>query len=147
MPHVVLRSASFSRLSGHAVKLLMDLVAQYKGDNNGDLCTAWTLMQKRGWRSRDTLNKARRELLAGEWIMVARQGGRHKPTLYALTFYAIDECGGKLDVNATHSPSGIWRRHEPLLPALLGAPKKIANTPSVSKPQELARPACQSMEH
>lgn len=117
LPYVVLRSAGFARLGPHAVKLLMDLLAQYKGDNNGDLCASWTLMKERGWRSRDTLNKARRALLDGEWITITRQGGRRRPTLYAVTFYAIDECGGKLDVRSTHSPPSAWRRHEPL-PAL-----------------------------
>ena len=83
LPFVVIRSQSFTRLSAHAVKLLNDLLAQYKGDNNGDLCAAWTLMQPRGWKSKDTLNKALKELLAGDWLEVTRQGGRHKATLYA----------------------------------------------------------------
>jgi hypothetical protein len=93
-----------------------DLLAQYKGDNNGDLCAAWTLMQPRGWKSKDTLSKALKELLAGDWLEVTRQGGRHKATLYGLTFYAIDDCKGKLDVKATGSPRGTWKKNEPLPP-------------------------------
>ena len=42
--------------------------------------------------------------------------GRHKATLYALTFYAIDDCKGKLDVKATGSPRGTWKKNEPLPP-------------------------------
>ncbi len=117
LPYVVLRSHSYSRLSPHAVKLLFDLLAQYNGGNNGDLSPAWTLMQPRGWRSRETLNKALKELLAGGWLELTRQGGRHKASLYAVTFYAIDDCGGKLDVSATGSPRSTWKRNEPL-PAL-----------------------------
>lgn len=105
----VLRSRGYAELSPHAVKLLNDLLAQYTGNNNGDLCCAWTLMEKRGWRSKSTLSKARKELLDGAWIEVTRQGGRHQATLYALTFFSIDECGGKLDVSSTHSPKGSWR--------------------------------------
>ncbi len=120
LPHVVLRSNSYAQLSPHATKLLNDLLAQFNGKNNGDLCMAWKLMAKRGWRSRDTLDKARHKLLDAEWIMVTRQGGKHAATLYALTFYAIDECGGKLDVASTNSPSGSWRKHEPV-PARLRA--------------------------
>ena len=116
LPFVVIRSHSFARLSAHAVKLLNDLLAQYKGDNNGNLCAAWTLMQPRGWKSKDTLNKALKELLAGEWLEVTRQGGRHKATLYGLTFYAIDDCKGKLDVQPTGSPRGTWKKNEPLPP-------------------------------
>ena len=82
LPFAVLRSQSFTRLSAYAVKLLNDLLAQYKGDNNGDLCAAWTLMQPRGWRSKDTLNKALKELLSGHWLeLTARvEGIRQRST-------------------------------------------------------------------
>jgi hypothetical protein len=116
MPHVVIRSLSWSKLSPHAIKLLIDLLAQYKGDNNGDLALAWTTMVERGWKSRDTLNKARKELLDEGWIVLARQGGRHQCSLYAVTFYAIDYCKGKLEIQATASPPGCWRKNEPRSP-------------------------------
>jgi hypothetical protein len=62
LPNIVIRSHQIARLSAHAVKLLFDLLAQYNGGNNGDLCATWTLMQPRGWKSRDTLGKALKEL-------------------------------------------------------------------------------------
>jgi len=129
LPYVVLRSASWALLSGHAVKLLTDLLAQYRGDNNGDLAAAWTIMAARGWRSRDTLYKALTALLDGGWIIVSRQGGRHQATLYAVTFFAIDDCKGKLDINATGSPSGEWKKNEPL--------------PVLPKLRVVSRPPCQ----
>ena len=86
LPHRLLESQVFIGLSAHAVKLLNDLLAQFKGYNNGDLCLAWSIMEKRGWKSRDTLNKARKELLAVELIMITRCGDRKRPHLYALTF-------------------------------------------------------------
>lgn len=129
LPFAVIRSQSFAGLSAHAVKLLCDLLAQYKGDNNGDLCMAWKLMHERGWRSRDTLEKARRELLEFGWIVLSRQGGRHQASLYALTFYAIDDCRSKLDIGATGSPSGEWKKNEPL--------------PALPKLKVVSRPACQ----
>ena len=46
-------------------------------------------MSKRGWKSKDTLSKALAELRDKDWIEVTRQGGRHSPSLYAVTFYAI----------------------------------------------------------
>lgn len=73
-------------------------------------------MEKRGWKSRDTLNKARQELLDCELILVSRHGDRKRATLYALTFFAIDECGGKLDIKATEKPASTWRLHNPLPP-------------------------------
>ena len=116
MPYVVLRSQGYAALSAHAVKLLNDLLAQYKGDNNGDLCATWTFMKQRGWKSKDTLNKALKELIACEWLEVSRQGGRNKATLYSVTFYAIDDCNGKLDVKPTGRPISSWRKNEPALP-------------------------------
>ena len=116
LPHAVIRSHSFKRLSPYAVKLMFDLLAQYNCFNNGDLSPAWTLMQPNGWRSKETLNKALKELLAGGWLELTRQGGRRVASLYAVTFYAVDECKGKLDVKATGSPRGTWKQNEPLPP-------------------------------
>src|SRR5687768_6966645 len=126
---VVIRSQSFAQLSAHAVKLLIDLLGQYKGDNNGDLCASWTIMRDRGWKSKDTLNKALKELRDGDWLEVTRQGGRNKATLYGVTFYNIDDCKGKLDVRSTERPRGTWRKSEPLLPLpkLKAVPRLLGN--------------------
>ncbi len=122
LPHVVLRSVTYAKLSPRAVKLLMDMLSQYKGDNNGDLCIAWKLMKERAWRSQTTLNKAKKELLEREWIEVTRYGGMNRPTLYAITFLAVDDCKGKIDIPATHSPKSLWRRHEPVPPLKIKKP-------------------------
>lgn len=133
LPFVVLRSQSFARLTPYAAKLFLDMLAQYRGNNNGDLSARWSLMKQRGWRSPSTLNKAKRELIAKEWILIARMGGmNNRPHLYALTCYAIDECNGKLDIGATHSPPSVWKRHEPISEAMkqiqTAAKKQIATT-------------------
>lgn len=122
LPVDLIRSQSFSRLSPYAVKLLMDLIAQWNGYNNGDLCATWTLMKQRGWRSKETLNKALKELTARDFIVLTRQGGRHKASLYGFTCINIDECGGKLDVQPGPKFKGRWRRHEPLPPLLASHP-------------------------
>jgi hypothetical protein len=139
LPHCLLASSVYIGLSAHAIKLLNDLLAQFKGFNNGDLCLAWSMMEKRGWKSRDTLNKARQELLDVELIEVSRHGDRKRATLYALTFFAIDECGGKLDVKATERPVSSWRLHEPL------PPLKIRVTPpmGVLNEADITRPPCE----
>jgi hypothetical protein len=97
-------------LSAYAVKLLFDLFAQFNGRNNGDLSACWTFMQRRGWRSKATLHKATVELRKKGWVAVARQGGRNKPTLYALTFLAVDQCNGKLDIDSTVAPLSWWKK-------------------------------------
>jgi hypothetical protein len=123
LPNAVIRSESWALLSCHAVKLLIDLLAQYKGDNNGDLCMAWSMMSKRGWHSKVTLYKARNELLESGWIIVTRQGGKHAPSLYGITFYGIDYCHGKLDVSGSLVPSGLWRKNKPLPPMKKAVPR------------------------
>jgi hypothetical protein len=117
--------------------LLLDLLAQFNGYNNGDLCAAWRLMKRRGWRSKDSLWKALGELRAENWLEVTRQGGKHVASLYALSFFAIDECGGKLDVRATGRPSGAWRKRPPLLP-ILRAQTESPATQAMSEPREVA---------
>ncbi|SET06160.1 SOS response associated peptidase (SRAP) [Nitrosospira multiformis] len=89
-------------------------------------------MEKRNWKSRDTLNKARRELLEKEFIIMSRAGDLKRPTLYALTFFAIDECGGKLDINATERPLSLWRLHEPLPPFKINAVTRSASQKAVN---------------
>ena len=56
--HDVMRHENFKTLSGNATKLLIDLLSQYNGKNNGDFCAAWTLMKERGWKSKGTLHRA-----------------------------------------------------------------------------------------
>ena len=47
-PYHVLDHAVFKTLSTRATKLVMDLAAQYRGHNNGDLCAPLSLMRERG---------------------------------------------------------------------------------------------------
>jgi hypothetical protein len=106
-------------LSMKANTLLMDLLAQYNGFNNGDLCLAWKIMKEYNWRSRQTLDRAREELLEKEILMLTRQGGRNSPSLFALTIYNIDDCRDKwghtkIDVQPTKRPTRAWIKHEPM---------------------------------
>lgn len=110
----VLLSQSYAQLSAYAVKLLNDLLSQYYGSNNGDLCATYSIMVKRGWKSKGTLDRAIKELLESGFIEVSRQGGRNLCNLYAVTFYAVHECKGKLDIASTAKPKSLWRKNEPV---------------------------------
>jgi len=112
LPHACVRHENFILLSAYAVKLLIHLYANYNGKNNGDFCCTWSLMSKRGWRSESTLNNARKELLYYGWIICSRQGGRNLASLYAVTFQAIDDCKGKLDVQETVTTLGYWKENK-----------------------------------
>lgn len=116
LPHAILESQEFASLSARAVKLLLNLFAQYRGDNNGDFSAAWTLMKSRGWTSKAMLYRALRELHDKGWIVTTRQGGKaqlgaHRVcSLYAVTWKPIDPCDGKLDVASSRVASSTWRR-------------------------------------
>ena len=100
-------SQNYLRFSYKAVKLLTDLGRQYNGRNNGDFCAAYSVMRKRRWRSKSTLEEALEELIYYGFITLTRQGGRNKANLYALTWWAIDECKGKLDIQETKVQPGL----------------------------------------
>ena len=108
LPHNVLNHPKYVSLSPRAVKLLLDITVQYNGRNNGDLCAPLSLMNLRGWNSSDQLHKAKKELVSNEDILVSRQGGLNKASLYAVTWVPVDECNGKLDIAATKTAPVRW---------------------------------------
>ncbi len=114
LPRDLIEHPAFLRLSAYAKALLIDLGAQYRGDNNGDLCCAWKVMQPRGWRSEATLHKAKRELLDGGFLFEARKG--HRPNvcgLYALTWLNFD-ASPKHDCTPAAFERGAYRRGDPV---------------------------------
>ena len=113
IPHHVANHERFRTLSPRATKLLIDLLAQYRGYNNGDLCAPLSLMQERAWNSSDQLQKAKNELIERDVIIVTRQGGLNKANLYAVTWFPIDECKGKLDVRSTTTAPVNWKKGLP----------------------------------
>ena len=110
LPHNVLDHDSFRTLSPRATKLLIDVAAQYNGHNNGDLCAPLSVMRKRGWKSNDQLFKARKELLDRGLVLTSRQGGLNKCSLFALTWFQINECEGKLDIQSSAVAPHNWKR-------------------------------------
>jgi hypothetical protein len=98
-----------SVLSHMAAHLLDNLTAQFNGTNNGDLSAAPKIMTLYGWSSQGSLHKALVELLALGCIEQTRQGGKNQCSLYAVTWLAIDDCKGKLDVRPTKVASNLWK--------------------------------------
>lgn len=95
IPRVVMESEEYKRLSGSAVKLLVELSYQYKGKNNGDLTTALHVLKHRGWKARGTIEKARGELLEADLIVCTREGKFMNPGgmcgLYGIRWRPINE--------------------------------------------------------
>lgn len=142
LPISVLEHENFISLTSKAKHLLFDLCSQVRYGkngtvNNGDLCTAFTVMKKRGWSSHETLEYARDELIHYGFINITRLGGRKLCHLYAITWWAIDECNGKLDTPSTNTPSNEWKKEkEKWL-----RPKRIKNTKLKSVPRFTIEPA------
>lgn len=133
IPLTVLQSRAYLSASPHSRMLLVDLAMQYRGDNNGDLCAAWKFMQPRGWRSEVTLQRAKRELIELGLIVETRKGARpNKASLYAVTWCALDECGGKLDISANAFPRGAYRLLNPV--PILPVKNAVLATSSVVAP-------------
>jgi hypothetical protein len=117
--HAIFQSPQYAKLSQRAVKLMVDLMAQYRGTNNGNLTSAWSVMQAAGWRSKDLLRKACDELEKRGWAVKTRQGSINAPTLWALTFFGIDDCrdkqgNRKMDAGITPDtmPLHLWQQPE-----------------------------------
>ncbi len=109
-PHEVLNCRAYTSLSSRARMLLIDLAVQYRGSNNGDLAASFKQMKPRGWRSEATLNAAKKELLASGLVCETRMGARpNKATLYALTWHALDDCKGKLEMTSANFPRGAYK--------------------------------------
>ena len=104
-PHHIFRAnlntgtpAPTAVLSNAAFRMLDNLIAQFNGSNNGDLCASPKVMELYGWNSRSAIHDATVELLATGFIEQTRQGGRNSCSLYAVTWLAIDDCNGKLEL-------------------------------------------------
>jgi hypothetical protein len=115
VPAAVLNGAAYLGLNAHARMLLFDLLSQYNGNNNGDLCAAFSMMKPRGWKSTHTLIEAKRALVEAGLIVETRKGARpNKASLYAVTWHALDDCGGKLDISEQNFPRGAYKLKDPL---------------------------------
>ena len=120
VPHAVTEHPEFISLSAYAKALLFAFFPQLRFDkdgiaNNGDLCATWSEVQRYGWRSKDTLAKALRELERAEVLIRTRQGDRHRCSLFAISWLPINDCRTKdglrkLDVPPTKVPPVNWYR-------------------------------------
>ena len=116
LPYCILEHENYIRLSGTATKLLIDIFMQYNGKNNGSFKATWDYMKhKRGWRSEETLNLAKQELIHYGFILCVKAGGLRSHSLYAVTWLQIDEAD---DVSILNSyvkakvvPS-LWRERK-----------------------------------
>ncbi len=109
IPHRVMDSAAFMG-AGHIAKaLLLDLMRQVNGANNGRLHLSYEwLTRKRGWKSRDTIKRAQSELVERGLVVQTCKGGLNKgASLFAVTWLPISDFNG-LDFAAKDYQPGAW---------------------------------------
>jgi hypothetical protein len=106
--HRMLLHPAFGKLSSNACKALLFLASQYRGENNGDLTIAWRIAKDKGFRSNGSLRVSTLELVTAGFVIRTRQGGRNQCSLFALSWFPINHCDGKLDVPATSIASNEW---------------------------------------
>jgi len=114
IPYEVASSEEFINLSLKARALIIDLLHQYHGSNNGSQSACWTLMKKRGWKSSSTLYNAFKELKNTGFVIITRQGMkiRGRATLCAITWNGIDDAKVTYDegIKVSHTPLHLWRK-------------------------------------
>lgn len=74
IPVPVLESAAYRELPDSARSLLIDLLMQFSGKNNGRLCTSYVALQRYGWTSKSKLERAKAALLQAPFILITRRG-------------------------------------------------------------------------
>lgn len=128
IPYNVVNSKEWARMKAPEVKLILDLLLQYQGSNNGNLSPCYSIMKKRGW-AKSSLYRAYSRLVHLGFIMITRQGWkvRGRPTLVAVTWYGIDEprkCQYDDGIVVHPVPLNYWRKpklewkHLPLIKQL-----------------------------
>ncbi len=121
LPHVVLDSAAFLKLSSPAVRLLIDIARQHSGANNGSLVACMRYLATRGWTSNATIIRARRELEAAGFLIQTRMGARpNRAALFALAWAALDWLP-TMEIGATYYERelrGLYCKNDPLPPIL-----------------------------
>lgn len=87
----------------------MDFMSQFNGHNNGSfVMTEKLMLNVRGWRSNSTLYQARNALIDSGFVLQTRQGWKNTPSLYAVTFYRMNE--GAHGLPESVHPSNDWMK-------------------------------------
>ena len=119
IPISVVKSDAYKSLGGNSAKLLTVLAGFYSSYNNGDLAITQSIVGD--WLTKNTMYSARDELLMQGFIVINAYGGRSAwgrklPSLYALTFYPMNELkerNGEIRFNhypPNQSSLNYWKR-------------------------------------
>jgi hypothetical protein len=143
LPHELLDSVALMGAGHTARSLLLVLLRQHNGRNNGHIHMAAPWMKKRGWTSGDVLHRAKLKLIKRGLIIQTRQGGLNAgANLYAVTWLDITNFDG-LDIQSKDYHPGAWRFMD-TLPVIgkhkLSSATRCATAPPHGVPDPLAAP-------
>jgi hypothetical protein len=125
IPWSAIDSVSFKGASDKAKSLLIALMRQHNGSNNGRLHLAKKWLYKQGWTCDESNRKACHELIERGLITQSRFGGLNMgPNWFALTWYPITNYVG-LDITAAAYVKGAY--------ALCNLPPTARRKPPVKK--------------
>lgn len=97
LPHAVLTSVAYRGLSHTARSLLIDIAMQLspRGENNGQLLCSRNHLASLGWKSADTVQRAKDDLIKAGFIFETVKGQRpNRASWYAVTWMALDRHQG-----------------------------------------------------
>lgn len=128
IPWVVMDSISFKGATDKAKSLLLALMRQHNGINNGRLHLAKKWLNNQGWTCDEGNRKATKELIERGLVIQTKWGGLNAGTnKYAITWYDITNYVG-LDITKAGYQSGAW--------ALCKLPPTARRKAPVKKQQE-----------
>lgn len=108
IPHLVLDSVAFKGASYPAKSLLLELIRQHNGHNNGHLQLSFAWLKTRHWNSRDVIQRAKSELIERCLMIQTRQGGLNiGASHFAVTWLKISNYVG-LDIYGKDYHPGAW---------------------------------------
>ena len=91
LPHEVIDCVAYRGLGHVGRSLLIDIARQYNHHNNGKLTACMKYLRPLGWKSADTITRAKAELLASGLLIETRKGARpNKAAWYMLAWFDID---------------------------------------------------------
>lgn len=129
IPDALFKSDAYKSLRSQARDILMFIIFQYNGDNNGDLTCTYEGGVLRSWNisiGKRHFQECLKELIDKGLIIKTTQGGRHKPSRFALAIYAIDN-GGELSKATGKAPAKFlsWKDNKINITGSVSAPISI----------------------
>jgi hypothetical protein len=110
--HRVIDSPAFADLSHSSIRLLLIMVRQLTGTNNGQLQATWSYCKPRGLGSENTLRVAIAELISHGFIYRTRSRGPNKQwAKYAVTWVSIKKREGLFLDGFLFDAWKHWKNH------------------------------------